>query len=300
MFKLKFLIKQLLYGGNNIVKKVTIVGAGGKMGSRITDTLLRVGGYDIYQVANSEKSIKIVTDKGLTPYAPEEILPETDIAIYALPDRYLGKLTAEYIPLMKAGTLAILLDPAAVFAREAYIREEITTAVIHPCHPQIFFEQPNENARNDHFGGVAALQDVVIAHVAGERKLFEEEAIPLSKAMFDPVMHSFEITVEQMALLEPAATEVINTSLIQVMCETVDEVVKAGVPEEAAKSFVLGHLQMGLSIYFLKTNPLSDGAKIAAKAGYDSIIQSDWRKAMDIEFTRDVTKKMLHPEAAKL
>ena len=56
---------------------------------------------------------------------------------------------------------------ACVFAEEAFIRADCTTAVIHPCHPQLFFEQPNEEARNDHFGGVAALQDIVIAYVSG-------------------------------------------------------------------------------------------------------------------------------------
>lgn len=91
-----------------------------------------------------------------------------------------------------------MLDPAAVFAEEAFIRADCTTAVIHPCHPQLFFEQPNEEARNDHFGGVAALQDIVIAYVSGERKLFDDLAMPLSKKMFSPVMNSFEITVEQM------------------------------------------------------------------------------------------------------
>lgn len=277
------------------MRKIAIVGAGGKMGTRISNSLTRAG-ESLLLAENSEAAVNRMKADGKTAVPVETALREADAAIFALPDRLLGKLTAEYVPLMKSGALVILLDPAAVFAREAYIREDCTTAVIHPCHPQLFFEQPTEEARNDHFGGVAALQDIVIAFVAGDRKLFDDAAVPLSKEMFAPVMHSFEVTVEQMALLEPAATEVVNTSLLQVISETVDEVSRRGVPEEAARSFVLGHLQMGLAITLLHTNPLSDGAKIAAKAGYDSIIRPDWKKALDVEFTREVTKKMLHPE----
>lgn len=275
------------------MEKIAILGAGGKMGGRITNSLLKAG-KDLFLAETSPAGIKVVEDKGLKVIPVTEALAACDTVIFALPDKLLGKLTAEYVPMVKPDTLIILLDPAAVFANEAYIRRDCTTAVIHPCHPQVFFEQPSEEARNDHFGGIAGLQDVVIAHVAGERTLFNR-AVELSKQMFAPVMNSFEITVEQMALLEPAATEVINTALIQVMGETIDEVVKKGIPEAAARSFVLGHLQMGLAIILFKTNPLSDGAKIAAKAGYDSLIRPDWRKALDIEFTRNVTTKMLHP-----
>lgn len=277
------------------MEKITILGAGGKMGARITDSLLR-NGYHPCLVENDKSKIPSIEHKGLPIESPEKALSDCDVVIFALPDRLLGKLTAQYAPMVKPGTLIILLDPAAVFAEEAFIRADCTTAVIHPCHPQLFFEQPNEEARNDHFGGVAALQDIVIAYVSGERKLFDDLAMPLSKKMFSPVMNSFEITAEQMALLEPAATEVVNTALIKCMTEVVDEIVKVGVPEAAARSFILGHMQMGLSIYFLHTNPLSDAAKIAASNGYKKVINPNWREALDIEFTRTIVKAMLHPD----
>lgn len=281
--------------GGKTMKNITILGAGGKMGSRITDSLLR-NGYSPLLVESADAGRKHIASKGLHITDTDTALADCDAVIFALPDRLLGELTAKYVPKVNPGTLIILLDPAAVFANEAYIRNDCTTAVIHPCHPQLFFEQPTQEARNDHFGGVAALQDIVIAHVNGDRSLFDSFALPLSKAMFDPVMNSFEITVDQMALLEPAATEVVNTALIQCMTEVVEEVVKSGVPEAAARSFILGHLQMGLAIYFLKTNPLSDAAKIAAAHGYETVLQPTWREAMGIEYTRAVTKKMLHPE----
>ena len=280
---------------NDSFGNIYILGAGGKMGDRITNSLIR-SGITPAQYEISDSGIEIIHEKGLDITPPEQAMPQADVAIFALPDRLLGKLTAEYVPLAKPGSLIILLDPAVVFAREAYLRNDCTTAVMHPCHPQLFFEQPNEEARNDHFGGIAGLQDIVISFVNGERKLFDEVAMPLSRLMFSPVMNSFEITVEKMALLEPSATEVINTSLIQAMRVTMDEVVRAGIPEAAAKSFVLGHMQQGLAVYFLNTNPISDAAQLAARAGWKAIIKPDWKQALGIEFTRDITKKMLHPE----
>jgi len=277
------------------MKTITILGAGGKMGGRITDCLRKTD-CNLLLVETSPTAQQRVLDKGLQLSETVKALAASDVVIFALPDRLLGRLTAEFVPQVKPDTLLILLDPAAVYAEEAYIREDCTYVVIHPCHPQLFFEQEGEDARNDHFGGVAAKQDVVISFVSGNRSRFPE-AQELSKQMFAPVMNSFEITVEQMAMLEPAATEVVNTCLIQVMGETLDEIIRMGIPEEAARSFVLGHAQMGLSIILFKTNPMSDAAAIAAKAGYDNIINPDWKKTLDPAFTREIVRKMLHPQS---
>ena len=160
---------------NDSIGNIYILGAGGKMGDRITNSLIR-SGITPAQYEISDSGIEIIHEKGLDITPPEQAMPQADVAIFALPDRLLGKLTAEYVPLAKPGSLIILLDPAVVFAREAYLRNDCTTAVMHPCHPQLFFEQPNEEARNDHFGGIAGLQDIVISFVNGERKLFDEVA----------------------------------------------------------------------------------------------------------------------------
>ena len=108
-------------------------------------------------------------------------------------------------------------------------------------------------------------------------------------------MNSYEITVEQMALLEPAVTEVVNTCLVEVMREAVDGIIEQGVPKEAAEAFFFGHVQMALSIILLKTNPMSDACKIACKAGWENIIKPDWKKVISTDFTKQMVKRMLHP-----
>jgi hypothetical protein len=41
------------------------------------------------------------------------------------------------------------------------MREDLHYTVIHPCHPALFKDQPTLEGYNDHFGGIAGLQDIV-------------------------------------------------------------------------------------------------------------------------------------------
>ena len=59
-----------------------------------------------------------------------------------------------------------------------------------------------------------------------------------------PVMRSHRVTVEQMALLEPGLSETVCATLLDVMREAMDEVVARGVPGEAARDFLLGHMNV--------------------------------------------------------
>jgi hypothetical protein len=81
------------------------------------------------------------------------------------------------------------------------------------------------------------------------------------------------------------------------MKEAYDEVVKRGVPEEAARSFLLGHIQIPLAIVFGEvSSPFSDAAKIAIKIGYKRIFKENWREVFEPEVVKDTIQKMLHPE----
>jgi prephenate dehydrogenase len=253
---------------------VGIIGAGGKMGCRITDNLVKKN-YQLLLCENGKAGIERLEERGLSTIGIEELVRDSEIIILAVPDAKINSISRYIVPLMKTDQTLITLDPAAAFAGELYKREDCTFVVTHPCHPALFHEQKTDEARKDYFGGIAAEQDIVIALEQGKEELFEK-AQQVCIDMFAPVVNCYRITVEQMALLEPAAAEVVIAAAAVLMKESYDEVVKRGVPEEAARSFLLGHTQIPLAIAFKAIDsPFSDGAKIAINIGKQMVFKEN-------------------------
>jgi Arc/MetJ family transcription regulator len=102
--------------------------------------------------------------------------------------------------------------------------------------------------------------------------------------MFAPVMNAYRVTVEQMAILEPALSETVAATCVTVIREAVNEAVKRGVPEEAAREFVLGHLKVILGITFdYIGSPFSDGALLAIERGKKKLFRPDWASVFEPE-----------------
>jgi len=277
---------------------ICIVGAGGKMGSRITDNLRKLP-YALSCVEKAEAGIRRLADKGLAVSAAETAVPASDIVVLAVPDACMAGVTREVVPLMKKGATAILLDPAAAYNGEVRLRDDCTFVVTHPCHPPLFGEQATPEARADFFGGIAATQDIVVALYRGSEENFRA-AERLCREMFAPVAKAHRITVEQMAILEPAAAEVCAASAAALMKAAMDEAIGRGVPAEAARAFLLGHAQIPLAIVFGKIgSPFSDAAKIAMKVGSEKVINPAWREVFEPEAIRATIHRMLHPEEEK-
>jgi hypothetical protein len=275
---------------------VTILGAGGKMGSRITNNLMKKD-YNLYLCEKGEKGIENILNKGLEVSDAEIVIPESDIVVMAVPDSLIGKISKDTVPLMKNDSTMIILDPAAAFAEEVTLRDDCTFVVTHPCHAPLFREQDTVEARRDYFGGIAAKQDILIALYKGSEKNFEK-AKTLCKDMFAPVENCFRVTVDQMAFLEPAVSEVIGATCANIMKEAVYEAVKYGIPEEAAESFLLGHINVLLAIYFKKIDAdVSDACKIAVNCGKRLVFRDDWRKVFNTSVIKEVVNEMLRPDA---
>jgi hypothetical protein len=274
---------------------VAIIGAGGKMGGRIANNL---AGRD-YRLSFCEKGeagTERLRARGLAVTPAEEAVPQADLVVFAVPDALMSGVTAALVPVMRAGAIAIMLDPAAAAAGEVAVREDLSYVVCHPCHPPLFGEQATAEARRDFFGGIAATQDIVIALMQGTEEAFGR-AEALCSLMFAPVAKAHRITVEQMAILEPAMAEVVAASAAVLMKEALEEAVKAGVPREAATAFMLGHAQIPLAIVFgAISSPFSDAARIAIRWGTEQIIKPDWRKVFRPDQVKAVIDAMLHPE----
>jgi hypothetical protein len=150
---------------------------------------------------------------------------------------------------------------------------------------------PEEKA--DIFGGVYASQDIVIALLQGREEDLSE-ARQLSLDMFNPVNQCHRITVAQMAILEPAAAEVVVAMCATVMREAIEESIRRGVPAAAARAFLLGHMQLALGIALNSDIPFSEACKIAVDYGRQHVLQEDWKKVFEPDSIQEVFKAMLH------
>ncbi len=262
-------------------KRIVLMGAGGKMGCRITDNLKDIDRYEVRYVEVSEPGIRKLAERGLAPVPLDAALPGADVVILAVPDKLIPSISRELVPRLDAGTLMITLDPAAAYARAIPIREDLSYCVTHPCHPPLFggTECAGEP---DWFGGVRQSQHVVCALLHGSEADYTA-ARAIAADMFGneacPVLGVHRVTVEQMAMLEPALVETFAATLIYAIKELGDEVVARGVPRPAMEAFLRGHLRTILAIVFGHAGfPFSDGALLAIAKAKRRIFLRDWKE----------------------
>lgn len=251
------------------------------MGCRITDHLQGHPGYALRGVECSPRGVANLAARGLTPVSMEEAVPGADAVILAVPDKLLGRVAHEVAPLMRSGAMMVTLDPAAAHAGELPDRQDISVFVTHPCHPSVFDYEEDAEARADFFGGVKARMPIVCALMRGPEEHYARGE-QMARDFFAPVTRSHRITVEQMALLEPAMAETVGIALVMALREALEEVVRRGVPREAAEDFLYGHIKVPLGIAFNRVDfPFSDGAKLIAEYGRQQIFQPDWKKVFE-------------------
>lgn len=272
----------LRIGGNELTK-IALLGAGGKMGMRILDNLNDVSEYDVTCVEPSEERRQALVGQGATVAPQADAVGSADVVIFAVPDRLMGVIAAEVVPAMRSGGMAIFLDAAAPYAGILPTREDVTYIVTHPCHPSAFNWEPDREAHRDHFGGIAARQDAICALMQGPEADYERGA-DVIRVIFAPVVNVHRVTVEQAFLLEPVVAETTGATCIVIVKEAMDEAVRRGVPPEAARAFILGHLQIELAIVFGDIDsPFSDGAKKAIEEAKKALFRDDWKRIFEPE-----------------
>jgi hypothetical protein len=111
----------------------------------------------------------------------------------------------------------------------------------------------------------------------------------LAKTFYAPVSRSHRITAEQMGLLEPALVETLASTCIYVIREGLNEVITRGVPADAARDFLLGHLRIQMAVLFneLPGAVFSDAANKALQRGLKEFIKEDWRKVFEPDNVMD-------------
>lgn len=260
---------------------ITLLGAGGKMGCRIVDHLKNHPNYSLRCVETGERGLANLTERGCAVLPLEEALRDTDVVILALPDRILGQVAHEVVPVLKPGAMIMTLDPAAAHAGELPDRPDISVFVSHPCHPNVFDPFESDLERDDFFGGTHARQAIVCALLRGP-ELHYDLGEQLARDIYAPVTRAHRVTVEQMAILEPAMAETVGICLVMALREALEEAVRRGVPRAAAEDFMFGHVKVELGIAFSRVDfPFSDGAKLIAGFGRRHLLQPGWQKLFE-------------------
>jgi len=274
---------------------IALVGAGGKMGCRLTDNFLKCPHYDLHYLEVSEKGIENLASRKVSVSVQEDAISSSDVVILALPDVAIGKLSDEIIPLMKPGALVLTLDPAAPLDGVIHHRDDLGYVIAHPCHPSVFNWEPTETAFRDFYGGISAKQSIVVALMHGTNahyRLGEK----VSQDMYMPIDKTHRITLEQMAILEPAMVETLAQTCMEVVREGFEKIVSLGVPEEAARDFVLGHLRIQMAVLFKEVNgSFSDAAYKISKRAKPILFKENWQRIFEMDDirqqVRDITRK---------
>ena len=260
---------------------VAVFGAAGKVGTRITHKLLDAPDYQVLYVERGEAGMARLRERGMTPTTPADAAQQAELVILAVPDVAIGAVAADLVPQLRAGTLVMTLDPAAPFGGELPQRDDIAYFVVHPCHPPVINDETDLEAKRDLYGGVKAAQSLVCALMQGtDADYARGEA--LARAMFAPILRTHRITVDQMAILEPAMAETVVLTCMVIMKEAMEEAVARGVPQEAAFDFLMGHINVNIGILFGYLNTqFSDAANLMVARAKSQLIQPDWRKVFD-------------------
>jgi len=269
-----------------MMNKIAIVGAGGKMGCRITDNLKDNTSYEVFYLEVSDAGKQRLEQRGVK-ISLEEVIPHADAVILAVPDIYIGKVATSLLPKFRPGCMVITLDPAAAMGGHLPKRDDITYFVTHPTHPSVFNWEADRQKHFDYFGGISATQSIVCALAQGPESHYEEGEA-LAKIFYAPVSRAHRITVEQMALLEPGLAETFLGAVMFTMREALDDIVAKGVPREAAFDFFMGHINIDLALCFdqIPGGVFSDACYKAIAIGKPLIFREDWKKVLDPEHVK--------------
>jgi hypothetical protein len=271
---------------------IALLGAGGKMGARLAKNL-QGSAFEVRHVEVSQAGQKRLQDElGIHCCSIDDALKGVDAVILAVPDTLIGRIAADISPKLAPGTMVITLDAAAPFAGHLPQRDDLVYFVTHPCHPNIFNPQVHVEGSPDYFGGMRAPQSIVNALMQGPEDAYDlGESI--ARLIYQPIERSYRVTVEQMALLEPGLSETVCATLLDVMREAMDEVVARGVPADAARDFLLGHMTI-LSAVIFKQVPgqFSDACNKAITFGKPRLMRDDWKKIFDRQEIADSIQRI--------
>ncbi|MBS1827911.1 MAG: NAD(P)-binding domain-containing protein [Acidobacteria bacterium] len=265
------------------MKTIALFGAGGKMGLRLAANL-KGSRYEVRHVEIGERGRAALAERGFTPMDADQALDGAEAVILAVPDNRIHQVLGAMEKKLAAGTLVIFLDIAAAHAGLLPVNPGLSYFCTHPCHPPIFSDEVEPRAQRDFFGGEHAKQHIVCSLIQGPEHAYADGE-EIARVIYKPVMNSHRCTAEQMAILEPVLSETVLGTCLTILREATDEAARRGVPYQAARDFILGHMRVELAIVFQEKEGavFSDGALKAIDRARSVIFKDDWKRVFEPE-----------------
>ena len=260
--------------------EVAILGAGGKMGARISRKI-HESEHDLHAVEISGAGRARLAEMGIPVTEGEDWIATAGIVVLALPDNVIGAVAHELVPKLRAGTIVVILDAAAPYADVLPERADITYFIGHPCHPPLFGDETDPAARTDYHGGIAK-QAIVCALMQGPEEHYAVGAA-ICEAMWSPVTRTHRVTTEQLAILEPGLSEMVAMPFVETMVHAVDECADTyGIDRQAALDFMIGHLNVEIAMWFGYSPKVpSDAALRLMEFAKTIVVRDEWREALN-------------------
>lgn len=260
--------------------KVAILGAGGKMGGRITRKI-HDSPHDLFAVEISDAGRARLEELGVPVTEGDAWIDAADVVVLALPDNVIEKVAHELVPKLRTGTIVLILDAAAPYADVLPERSDITYFIGHPCHPPLFGDETDMAARRDYHGGIAK-QAIVCALMQGPEEHYAIGAA-ICETMWSPVTRTHRVTTEQLAILEPGLSEMVAMPFVETMVHAVDECAdKYGIDRQAALDFMIGHLNVEIAMWFgFSPKVPSDAALRLMEFAKTIVVRDEWREALN-------------------
>src|SRR6266568_2677321 len=97
------------------MSKIALLGAGGKMGLRLSANL-KGSGHEVRHVEISDGGKAALREKGFEPISQDRALSDAEVVILALPDNRIGSVLCGIEQQLAPGTMVMMLDVAAAYA----------------------------------------------------------------------------------------------------------------------------------------------------------------------------------------
>jgi len=277
---------------------VALLGAGGKMGLRVTKKLVDAG-YDVRAVETADVGKARLAEADIQAVDQATGIAGADVVVLALPDNIIGKVSRDIMPSLKSGALLIILDAAAPYAGDVPTeRDDISIVIGHPCHPPLFNDETEWDARRDYHGGIAR-QSIVCALMKGPEEAYKLGE-DICKAMWSPITNCYRVTVEQLAILEPGLSEMVAMPFVDTMVEAVDLCAsKYDIPREAAFDFMIGHLNVEIAMWFGYSPKVpSDAALRLMRFAKGVVVREDWEEALNPAKVKEAAELIVYGKGA--
>jgi hypothetical protein len=259
---------------------VAILGAGGKMGARITKKI-HDGPHRLAAIEIAPEGRARLEAMGVPLTEDEAWVEASDVVVLALPDNVIERVAHDLVPRLRPGTIVLILDAAAPYADVLPERADVTYFIGHPCHPPLFNDETDPAARTDYHGGIAK-QAIVCALMQGPEEHYAVGAA-ICEAMWSPVVRTHRVTTEQLAILEPGLSEMVAMPFVDTMVQAVDECAERyGIERQAALDFMIGHLNVEIAMWFGYAPKVpSDAALRLMEFAKTVVVKDDWRDALN-------------------